>query len=99
MLVEPLTPQLLVRMGLPQATTGLLITDVDPAGTAADSGLQSGDVITRANDIEIRSVPDLNKAIAARRDRPALLLVTRTGTGLFVALKPGVTHTRAGTAS
>lgn len=89
MLMEPLTPQLLVRLRLPQTMTGLLIADVDPAGTAADSGLQPGDLITRANDVEIRSVPDLNKAIAMRRDRPSLLLVTRAGTGLFLALKPG----------
>lgn len=89
MLVEPVTAQLLARMRLPQGMTGLLITDLDPAGTAADSGLQPGDVITRANDIEIRSVSDLNGAIATRRDRPALLLVTRAGSGLFVALTPG----------
>ena len=89
MLLEPITPQLLARMRLPQTMTGLLVTDVDPGGTAADSGLQLGDLIIRANDVGVRSVADLNEAIGTRRGRPALLLVTRAGTSLFVALRPG----------
>jgi serine protease Do len=86
--VQPLTPQAAVRMGLPRTTTGLLITDVDPAGAAAGAGIQPGDVITRGNDKEVRTVADLQAAIVERRDRPALLLVTRDGTSLFVALQP-----------
>lgn len=89
LLVEPLTPQLLGQMRLPRAMTGLLVVDMDPAGIAADAGLQPGDLITRANDIGIRSVPDLDKAMATREGRPSLLLVTRAGTELFVALKRG----------
>lgn len=86
--VEPVTPDSAARMGLPPATTGLVITQVDPAGAAADVGIQPGDVITRVNDRPVRTVSELHAAIAGRVGRPALLLVTRDGTSLFVALQP-----------
>lgn len=86
--VQPLTPQVAERVGLPRSTTGLLITDVDPAGPAADVGIHSGDVIARVNDRQVRSRADLQAAVAERTDRPALLLLTRNGTSLFVALPP-----------
>ena len=88
MLVEPTTPQLLARMRLPQILTGLVVTDLDPAGAAADAGLQLGDVITRVNDSELLSASDLRNAIMSRPDRPSLLLITRAGTSLFLALRP-----------
>ena len=88
MLVEPTTPQLLARMRLPQILTGLVVTDLDPAGAAADAGLQLGDVITRVNDSEPLSASDLSTAIMSRPDLPSLLLITRAGTSLFLALRP-----------
>ena len=88
MLVEPTTPQLLARMRLPQILTGLVVTDLDPTGTAADAGLQLGDVITRVNDSELLSASDLSNAIMSRPDRPSLLLITRAGTSVFLALRP-----------
>jgi serine protease Do len=89
MLLEPLSPQVATRMGLPQTTRGFLITGVDPTGAAAAAGLQPGDLITRVDEIEVRALSDLDAALAKRRDRPALLLVIRDGSGLFVALKAG----------
>lgn len=88
MVVQPLTPQVAEQVGLSRSTTGLLITNVDPAGLAADVGIHAGDVITRVNNRHVRSVADLQVAIAERTDRPALLLLTRNGTSLFVALPP-----------
>ena len=88
MSVEPLTPALTARMGLPPTTAGLLITDMDPSGVAAEAGLQPGDVITRANDNDVQTAADLTGALAARPDRPSLLLVIRERTSLFLALNP-----------
>ena len=88
MSVEPLTLALAARMGLPQTTAGLLITDIDPSGVAAEAGLQPGDVITRANDNDIQTAADLTGALAARPDRPSLLQVIRERTSLFLALNP-----------
>lgn len=90
MTVEPLTPPLAARLGLPATTTGLLIADIDTRGTAADAGLQPGDVIIRVNNHDVRRVPDFTKAMAARPDRPSLLLILRAGTSAFLALRPVV---------
>ena len=86
--VEPLTPALAARMGLPQTTAGLLITDMDPSGAAAEAGLQPGDVISRVNDNDVQTAADLTSALAARPDRPSLLLIIRERTSLFLALNP-----------
>ena len=88
MAVQSLTPQLVARMGLPESATGLLVTGVDPAGAAADAGLQPGDLITRVNDVKIRTASDLTNAVEQRGNRPALVLVRREGSNLFVALNP-----------
>ena len=86
MAVSPLTPQVAAELELPRAETGLVVTDVDPAGIAASAGIQAGDVITRVNDRAVATVPALRAAIETHADRPALLLVNRRGASLFVAL-------------
>jgi len=86
MAVSPLTPQVAAELGLSRAETGLVVTDVDPAGLAASAGIQAGDVITRVNDRPVATVPALRAAIETHADRPALLLVNRRGASLFVAL-------------
>lgn len=84
--VEPLTPELAARLELPRTATGLVVTGVDPDGPAASAGIQEGDVITRANKRQVESVSALKDALATRTDRPALLVVTREGRSLFVAV-------------
>jgi serine protease Do len=86
MAVSPLTPEVAARLELPRTETGLVVTDVDPAGTAASAGVQAGDVITRVNDRPVASVASLREAIGTHTDRPALLLLNRRGANLFVAL-------------
>ena len=88
MSVAPLNGALAARMGLPQASTGLLISEIDPSGLAAESGLRPGDIITRVNDTDIASASDLTRAMATRSDRPSLLLVVRERASLFLALNP-----------
>jgi serine protease Do len=86
MTVQPLTPQLAQSMDLPRNESGLVVTSVDPGGTAAEAGLRAGDVIKRVNDREVGSVSALQSAVAARTNKPALVLVSRDGTTVFVAL-------------
>ncbi|HWS53202.1 MAG TPA: DegQ family serine endoprotease, partial [Pyrinomonadaceae bacterium] len=40
--VEPLTPESAARLELPRDTRGLLVTNVDPEGPAADAGVRRG---------------------------------------------------------
>jgi len=67
---------------------GLVITDVDPDGRAADAGLQAGDVIQEVNRKPVTSVDDLRAAVRARSDRPVLLLVEREGHTRYVTVRP-----------
>ena len=43
--VEPLTPDLAKQLGLGAGATGVVVADVDPAGAAAEAGIQPGDLI------------------------------------------------------
>jgi len=86
--VEPLTPQLAARVGVPKTTTGLVIEDVNPDGRAADANLQSGDVIEQVNRRPVQTVDELRAAVKSAAGKPVLLLINRQGTELFVPVKP-----------
>jgi serine protease Do len=85
--VEPLTPEAASRMGL-EAASGLVIRSLDPAGAAAEAGLQAGDVILEASRRQVRSVADLEAAVQAAAGRPVLLLVNRRGQTFYLAVEP-----------
>jgi serine protease Do len=87
MAVTPLTPQLAQQLELAKGENGLVVTDVDPSGVAATSGVRPGDLIKRVNDRDITSVESLRTAMAAESDKPALMLVNRQGADLFLALR------------
>jgi len=87
--VTPLTPELASRLRLPADRQGLVVTEVDPAGPAADAGLRQGDLIEQANREPVRSTEDLRAAIEAAGERPVLLLVTRGTEGsTFLTVRP-----------
>ncbi len=87
--VQPLTPSFTSVLGLKPGTTGVVVTDVDPAGAAASAGLQTGDAILQINHQPIRSESDIAPALAKASSRPSLLLVNRRGENLFVTLGAG----------
>lgn len=84
--VTPVTPRVAEEMDLPARTSGLLVTDVDPDGTAASVGIQSGDLIKSVNGRPVQTVAALRTALAAHTGKPALVLVERQGEPVFVAL-------------
>jgi serine protease Do len=84
----PMTPDLAARLGLGGGARGLVITDVDPAGAAAEAGLQPGDVIEQVNRQAVRSVEDLKSALSRAGSQPLLMLVNRRGSTVFVTLRP-----------
>jgi serine protease Do len=85
--VQPLTPELASRAGIPEDVKGLLVRDVDPSGRAADAGVQEGDVIVEVNRQPVQSVDDLREALTKNTDRPVLLLVNRDGQNLFLTVR------------
>jgi Do/DeqQ family serine protease len=86
--VGPLSEEGAERAGLPKNAHGLVVQDVDPAGRAADAGIQRGDIIREVNRQPVQSVDDLRSAIRRTSDRPALILVHRGDRSLFVTVRP-----------
>src|SRR6185295_16046868 len=58
MSVQPLTPDVAEDAGVPRGTQGVIVTDVDPSGLAADSQLQKDDVIEKVDGKAVRSGED-----------------------------------------
>jgi S1-C subfamily serine protease len=67
----------------------LVVASVDPAGAAAQAGIQRGDVILEVNHQRVRNGGDISSALAKSGNRPALLQVMRGGQTLFVAVPQG----------
>jgi serine protease Do len=86
--VEPLTPELAARVGAPKDAHGLVVDDVSPDGRAADAGLRQGDVIEEVNRQAVSTIEDLRAAVRKSSSRPALFLISRQGSDLFVTVKP-----------
>ncbi|HEX8775422.1 MAG TPA: DegQ family serine endoprotease [Pyrinomonadaceae bacterium] len=86
--VEPLTPALASRLDLPSSAEGLVVTNVDPVGPAAEAGIREGDLIEEVNRQQVRSVADLQSALGRTGTRPALLLINRRGDSLFLTVRP-----------
>jgi serine protease Do len=84
--VQPLTPGLAQQLGLRSGTQGVVVTEIDPNGPAAQAGIQQGDVIQQVNRLPVRSVGDMAKALASSENRPPLLLINRQGTTIFVSV-------------
>jgi S1-C subfamily serine protease len=73
-------------MDVPASSAGVVVTDVDPDGVAANAGVQAGDVIKRVNGREVSSVASLRTALNGVSGKPSLMLVRRQGADIFVAL-------------
>jgi Do/DeqQ family serine protease len=88
MQVSPLTPDLAREYELPRSVKGVVVTDVDPDGVAADSGVEPNDVIEKVNGHATTTVAELKTAIEQNSDKPVLVLLHRQGHSLFLTLKP-----------
>jgi serine protease Do len=84
--VQPLTPALAQQLGLRSGAQGVVVTDIDPNGPAAQAGIQQGDVIEQINRQPVRSVADVASALAGAGNRPPLLLINRQGATIFVSV-------------
>ncbi|MEZ5771840.1 MAG: PDZ domain-containing protein [Defluviimonas denitrificans] len=80
--VEPLTPDLAARMGVPEDTAGVVVTGVDP-GAAADKGLREGDIIVSVNQTPVDSAKAVTSAVDAAKtqNRDGALLLVQRGDG------------------
>jgi serine protease Do len=82
--VENLDAQSARELGLPAATTGVVVTDISPSSSLASAGLRRGDVIQEVNHQPVKNVAQLEEAVRKAGPNP-LLLVNRKGSTLFLA--------------
>jgi serine protease Do len=82
--VENLDSQSVRQLGLPAATTGVVVTDISPSSPLASAGLRRGDVIQEVNHQPVKNVAQFEEAVRKAGKNP-LLLVNRQGSTLFLA--------------
>ena len=85
MSVEPLTADRARELGV-ETSTGVLVAGVEPGSRAARAGLRAGDVIEQVDRKGVSTVDGLRSALSAG-DGPALLLVHRGATTVFVTME------------
>jgi serine protease Do len=82
---QNMTPELAAELGLSDAS-GVIVTDVDPNGPAAEAGIQRGDVIIELDRAGVENVGDLMEKLNGTKES-VLVLVRRGESTLFVPLK------------
>jgi serine protease Do len=82
--LENLDSQTARQLGLPGATSGVVVTDISPSSPLVNAGLRKGDVIQEVNHQPVKNVSQLEEAVRKAGKNP-LLLVNRKGTTLFIA--------------
>jgi S1-C subfamily serine protease len=87
MSVEPLTRETARQLQV-NATSGVVVTRIQPGSIAADAGLRAGDVIEEVDRQPVQSADALRAALS-KGSAPALLLVHRGDTTTFLALQRG----------
>jgi serine protease Do len=86
--LQPVTPQIAKQLGLDSDNEGMVVTEVDPSGPAAEAGIDRSDVILEINRKPVNSIADVKAALSNSGDRPVLLLISRKGQTIFVTVTP-----------
>jgi Do/DeqQ family serine protease len=85
--LQVFTAGLAERYGLDADDQGLLVTRIDPNGSAANAGIRQGDLIQEVNRQPVLNVPDFSAAMQRSGARPALVLIKRRNAVLYLTLK------------
>jgi serine protease Do len=81
--LQALTPEIREQLRLPESTQGVVIARVNPASSAAEEGLQRGDIILSINQRPVATPQQAADAVAAARKagRTTVLLLVQRGDG------------------
>ena len=85
--IQPLTADTASRYGLDANDEGVLVTRVDPAGSAANAGIRQGDLIQEVNRQAVKTPAEFVSAIQRSGAKPALVLVKRRNGVIYLTLK------------
>lgn len=87
--VQGLDAATMSQFNIPAKMTGVVVTSVENGGAAEAAGLQRGDVIQEVNHEVVKTLDDYQKASRKlKKDELAVLLLSRQGNNLFVAVNP-----------
>jgi serine protease Do len=87
--VQTLTPELAENLSLDKSVKGVVVTQVEPGGPAAEAGLRRGDVILEVNRKSVKNTAAYQKAVRETGKGKSLLFLVRRGDNtIFLALKP-----------
>ncbi|HVE59349.1 MAG TPA: DegQ family serine endoprotease [Pyrinomonadaceae bacterium] len=86
--LKPVTPEEAKKLQLPNGTNGLLVTDVDPNGSAAEEGIAQGDVILEVNRQPVETLEEMQTALEKSGEKPILLRIARRGQVTYLTVKP-----------
>jgi serine protease Do len=87
-----LTSDMRQQLGLADDVKGVVVTDVDEQGPAAQQGLRQGDIIEKVSQHHVATPDEVDQLVqrAVRAKKPSvLLLVNRQGNEVFLAVKVG----------
>jgi serine protease Do len=85
--LQPVTPSTAQRIGLEATDQGLLVSRLDPNGSAAAAGIRQDDLIQEVNRQPVKTVAEFNAAVQQSGAKPALVLVKRRNGILYLTLK------------
>jgi len=89
MQVQEITPELAKSLQL-KDDQGVLVSDVTPGNSAAESGIRRGDVISEMNRNPITNMKDYQRLSGSVKTGDSVLfLVKRGGTTIYIAVKVG----------
>ncbi len=87
--VQALDVAMRSQLNISPKTTGVAIQHVEAGSAAEAAGVQRGDVIQEINREAVKSVEDYKKAAAkVKKEEMVVLLLSRQGNNLFVAVNP-----------
>jgi serine protease Do len=79
MSVQTLTPDIARELGYKGAMRGVVVTDVDPMGPAAKSGIRPKDVITKVQDEKVDDADDFRAALRKYKEDGGVRLAVKNG--------------------
>jgi serine protease Do len=86
--LSALTADIAQQLNLPAGIRGVVVSNVDPDGVAAEAGLQRGDLIQEVNRKPVASVDQFRAAVRDAGSQPLLLLINRAGTTNYTVISP-----------
>jgi Do/DeqQ family serine protease len=85
--VENLTPDLAQQVGVPPATKGVVVDDVDQSSPAADANIGRGTVIIAVNRQPVSNVQEFKRLMSQAQGKSVLLTIDQGGTTAFTVVQ------------